>query len=95
MSCKEVGKMTPEECKETLVSHNAWRRGDPDDNHESVMLHPKTIGEAIDAAVLLIDQRNELLTAMEKAATQIRRCDYTPARSTLLVAIASAKGSAA
>ena len=28
-----------------------------------------------------------LRTAMQKAADQIRRCDYTPARSTLLVAL--------
>ncbi len=39
----------------------------------------------------LIKQRDELLAAMKKAAEEIRRCDYTPARSTLLVAIASVK----
>ena len=32
-------------------------------------------------------QRDDLLAALEKAANEIRRCDYTPARSTLLVAI--------
>jgi chromosome segregation ATPase len=42
----------------------------------------------------LEQQREELLAAAQKAADQIRVCDYTPARSTLLVAIASVKGGA-
>ena len=36
-------------------------------------------------------QNAELLAAMQKAADQIRVCDYTPARSTLLVALENAK----
>lgn len=44
---------------------------------------------------LLVKQRDELLAVAIHAAEQIRRCDYTPARSTLLVAIAKAKGGAA
>lgn len=34
---------------------------------------------------------NDLATAVAQAAEQIRRCDYTPARSTLLVALAKFK----
>lgn len=36
-------------------------------------------------------QRDALLSAAKQAADEIRRCDYTPARSTLLVAIAACK----
>ncbi len=36
--------------------------------------------------------RDTLLVAAHTAADQIRRCDYTPARSTLLQAIASVEG---
>ena len=39
----------------------------------------------------LKQQRDELVVAATKAAEEIRECDYTPARSTLLVAIASVK----
>ena len=39
----------------------------------------------------LKQQRDELVVAATKAAEEIRKCDYTPARSTLLVAIASVK----
>lgn len=40
----------------------------------------------------LTAERDGLLAAAIKAADEIRKCDYTPARSTLLVAIASVKG---
>lgn len=43
----------------------------------------------------LAEQRDELLAAAIKAAEEIRKCDYTPARSTLLVAIHSMEGGAA
>ena len=36
-------------------------------------------------------QRDTLLAAAQQAANEIRKCDYTPARSTLLTAIASVK----
>ena len=39
----------------------------------------------------LKQQRDELVVAATKAAEEIRKCDYIPARSTLLVAIASIK----
>lgn len=42
-------------------------------------------------AGLLREQFNRLLSAAMVAAKQIRRCDYTPARSTLLNAIAEAE----
>lgn len=37
-------------------------------------------------------QRDELLAAMKQAAIEIKRCDYTPARSTILIAIAKVEG---
>jgi hypothetical protein len=40
----------------------------------------------------LTKQRDELLAVVVKASEQIRKCDYTPARSTLLVAINSVEG---
>ena len=40
-------------------------------------------------------QRDELLAAAQQAANVTRKCDYTPARSTLLAAINSVKGGAA
>lgn len=41
----------------------------------------------------LTRQRDEAIQSMQTAADQIRKCDYTPARSTLLVAIAAIKES--
>lgn len=41
--------MTPQEAAAILEEHNRWRRGE-----EIPMLDPKTIGEAIDAAVEFI-----------------------------------------
>lgn len=38
------------------------------------------------------DKVKVLVDALELAAEQIRKCDYTPARSTLLVTLAAVKG---
>lgn len=46
----------------------------------------------MDACLKAEDERDKLLQAAKQAAEEIRRCDYTPARSTLLVAIAQVKG---
>ena len=46
------------------------------------------------ALIQMRKQRDELLATMQQAADEIRRCDYTPARSTLLTKIARMKGTA-
>lgn len=53
---------TSKETALILRLHNAWRRGD-----ESVpnMTDPKLLGEAIDSAILLIEQRDELLVRLD------------------------------
>jgi hypothetical protein len=50
-----------------------------------------SLGRAVNQLNETLKQRDELLAAMKKAADQIRVCDYTPARSTLLVALENAK----
>lgn len=55
------------ECAAYLRKYNEWRRGDPEDNRESEMPHPREIGLAIDMAIELIKQRNELLNMLWKA----------------------------
>jgi hypothetical protein len=59
--------MTPTECSTLLRKHNEWRRGDDEDGPELKMLHPLDVGVAIDTAIQLIEQRDELLTALEGA----------------------------
>jgi hypothetical protein len=75
--------LTSKEAAMVLRLHNAWRRGD-----ESVpnMTDPKLLGEAIDSAILLIEQRDELLAAIEYHQAQTR-----PIQSTIDV-IARVKG---
>ena len=53
--------MTPKETALILRLHNAWRRGD--DETAPNMTPPKLLGEAIDSAIVLIEQRCELLAA--------------------------------
>ena len=53
------------ECVKLLRQFNEWRRGDAEDNRESEMPHPKSIGFAIDMAIQLIEERGELLAAAE------------------------------
>lgn len=50
--------------------------------HEACDFEPTTAHEAY-----LQQEVLRLRSAMQEAADQIRRCDYTPARSTLLVAL--------
>ena len=58
------------------------------DFKEDEMKDQMTHAEAVSKIAELHEEREELRSAMQKAAEQIRRCDYTPARSTLLVALA-------
>lgn len=53
----------------------------------------KMVLACFDEIVELRQQRDELLSAVKTAAEGIRRCDYTPARSTLLGAINKIKDS--
>lgn len=61
--------MTPKETALILRLHNAWRRG-----YENApnMTEPKLLGEAIDSAVALIEQRDELLAALERMLRSYR-----------------------
>ncbi len=62
------------ECVALLRQFNEWRRGDAEDNRESEMLHPKSIGFAIDMAIRLIEQRDELLAAAEAIEINAEEC---------------------
>ena len=43
------------ECAEHLRKYNEWRRGDPEDNREVEMPHPRELGLNIDFAVAVLD----------------------------------------
>lgn len=77
--------------KETHTKDDDW--GDEDAAREA---HDECLELAAGLRDVLghLQQRDELLAAAQEAATQIRRCDYTPARSTLLRAIARASNEA-
>ena len=60
--------MNAAECASLLRQFNEWRRFDGEIDEEGpAMPHPKSIGFAIDMAIRLIEQRGELLDALEKA----------------------------
>ena len=90
-------------CVAFLRGYQAWRRFDGEIDEEGpAMPHPKSIGFAIDMAIRLIEQRDELLAAAEAieinsdevmdfdefTAMLIPMDDY----HRLMEAIASAKG---
>ena len=53
------------ECVKLLRQFNEWRRFDGEIDEEGpAMPHPKSIGFAIDMAIRLIEQRDELLAAL-------------------------------
>ena len=94
------------ECVKLLRQFNEWRRfGGEIDEDGPAMPHPKSIGFAIDMAIRLIEQRDELLAAAEAIeinsdevmdfddcmAILVPMDDY----HRLMEAIASAKGGAA
>lgn len=63
------------ECVKLLRQFNEWRRFDGEIDEEGpAMPHPKSIGFAIDMAIRLIEERGELLAALEA---------FTSARLTL------------
>ena len=85
------------ECVKLLRQFNEWRRFDGEIDEEGpAMPHPKSIGFAIDMAIRLIEERGELLAALEDIAQWTER--YTqpghPISTVARRAIASAKGGA-
>ena len=57
--------MNASECVAFLRSYQAWRRFDGEPGEEGpAMPHPKSIGFAIDMAIQLIEERDELLAAV-------------------------------
>ena len=56
------------ECVKLLRQFNEWRRFDGEIDEEGpAMPHPKSIGFAIDMAIRLIEERDELLAALNDA----------------------------
>ncbi len=54
------------ECLALLRQFNEWRRFDGEIDEEGpAMPHPKSIGFALDMAIRLIEERGELLAALE------------------------------
>jgi hypothetical protein len=59
-------------CVAFLRGYQAWRRFDGEIDEEGpAMPHPKSIGFAIDMAIRLIEERVELLAALEVARLRI------------------------
>ena len=82
------------ECVKLLRQFNEWRRFDGEIDEEGpAMPHPKSIGFAIDMAIRLIEERGELLAALEDIAQWTER--YTqpghPISTVARRAIASVK----
>lgn len=61
-------------------------------HHEFAVGFDQAIQDAMAVYYELTRQRDLAVDAMRVAAEQIRKCDYTPARSTLLVAIKESEG---
>lgn len=89
--------MTTTSAKETvflLRLHNAWRRGD---DESLQMIEPKMLGAAIDSAILLIEQRDELISAANRCLKMLMSEPDTKgalfkAENILRETIAQAKG---
>lgn len=58
--------MNATECAEFLRKHNEWRRGG-----DGVQTDPQLLGVAIEMAIGLIEQHDEILAACEKASELI------------------------
>lgn len=58
------------ECAAYLRKYNEWRRGDPEDNRESEMPHPREIGLHIDFAADVLDAMSGHDHLMVIAATR-------------------------
>jgi hypothetical protein len=60
--------MTPTKCAALLRQHQEWRRFDGEWTDSPPMLDPKVIGQAIDAAIRIIERSDGLLAALERIA---------------------------
>ena len=91
------------ECASLLRQLNEWRRFDGEPGEQGpAMPHPKSIGFAIDMAIRLIEQRDELLAAAEAIEINAEECmDFDDCMAILVPiddyhklmdAIATAKG---
>ena len=99
----EMPKDSSSECVKLLRQFNEWRRFDGEEG--PAMPHPKSIGFAIDMAIRLIEQRDELLAAAEAIEINAEECmDFDDCMAILVPiddyhklmdAIATAKGGAA
>lgn len=70
--------MSPSECAKLLRQHQEWRRFDGDIPDTPPMLSPKVIGEAIDAAIRIVDQfveLNELVKQRDECACGVDQCE--------------------
>lgn len=61
--------MTPTEVAATLRQFNEWRRGDYEPSEQPAPPDPREIGEAIDAAIEMIERMDEAMESL------LIRCD--------------------
>lgn len=80
------------ECAEILRRYNAWRRGDPEDNRETYIPHPQEIGLNIDYAIIMIEQRGELMAAIDNILKVKGRHNTEIAYKRLAAVFAKTKG---
>jgi len=62
--------MTPTEVAATLRQFNEWRRGDYDPSEQPAPPDPIEIGEAIDAAIEMIERMGKMEAALQIAMRQ-------------------------
>jgi len=62
--------MTPTEVAATLRQFNEWRRGDYEPSEQPAPPDPREIGEAIDAAVEMIERMGKMEAALQIAMRQ-------------------------
>ena len=67
--------MSPSECAKLLRQHQEWWRFDGDMTDSPPMLSPKVIGEAIDAAIRIVDQFVELTELVKQRDERTRGTD--------------------
>lgn len=63
--------MSPIQCVKLLEQHQAWRRFDGDMCDGPTMLPPKVIGDAIDAAIEIVKQHEDLVLEKEELQRQL------------------------
>ena len=62
--------MTPTEVAVTLRQFNEWRRGDYEPSEQPAQPDPREIGEAIDAAIEMIERMGKMEAALQIAMRQ-------------------------